>query len=152
VTCFGAYVGSWSEFVSICTISTKLRDARNLPFKKRFDLSIFDTSECAALAAWLKANTYEPSRLCMAAKNWATANAQDKAARQSSGLYDAELDVDRASNAERDALMAVCSYRCTTLKETRLKAECLSGDHRLGELLDERHVEALLQSFCKGGA
>jgi hypothetical protein len=52
----------------------------------------------------------------------------------------------------RDALMAVCSYRCTTLKETRLKAEYLSGDHRLGELLDERHVGALLQSFCEEGA
>ncbi len=72
--------------------------------------------------------------------------AQDEAARQSSGFAAAEDEYDRSFSAERGAMLALCSYRCVTLAETRLKGGYLASDH-LGEgFLTPEHIEALLRS------
>ncbi|VTZ27241.1 conserved hypothetical protein [Methylocella tundrae] len=75
--------------------------------------------------------------------------AEDEAARQSSGFAAAKRDVDQASDAEDEALTALCAYRCATLKEVQIKADYLSADHIEVEWFEERHFKALLQASRK---
>ncbi|WP_168992071.1 MULTISPECIES: hypothetical protein [Mesorhizobium] len=54
---------------------------------------------------------------------------------------------DEASDAERDALNAVCAYRCTSMEEHQVKAVFLKefATGKYGDLQPE-DVDALLQS------
>jgi hypothetical protein len=71
---------------------------------------------------------------------------KDEAARQSSGLAAAELDRRHASAAEGEAMTALCSYRCTTIAETRLKGGYLSSNPLGVDALTVENMKALLQS------
>lgn len=69
------------------------------------------------------------------------------------GRYEQVLiELDEASNADIDALTAVCAYRCTSLEECRIKAEYLLSvtGGRFTELL-QHDSEALLWSFLPEG-
>ena len=72
--------------------------------------------------------------------------AEEEARREASGLADAELNWERTEEAEHEAAIAVCSYRCRTLEEAQIKAKYLASAPGLKDMWDE-HVEALLQSF-----
>jgi hypothetical protein len=74
--------------------------------------------------------------------------AKDAEARQSSGLTTAEADRGRASAAENDAMLALCSYRCRTVAETRVRGAYMASDHLGVDALTCEHMEALLQSAC----
>ena len=77
--------------------------------------------------------------------------AKDAEARQSSGLAAAEAECKRASAAENDAMLALCSYRCGTLAETRVRGAYMASDHLGVDALTAEHMEALLQSPCAEG-
>jgi hypothetical protein len=54
--------------------------------------------------------------------------------------------VGSTEEAEHEAAIAVCAYRCRTLEETRIKAKYLASAPGLKDLWED-HVEALLESF-----
>ena len=74
--------------------------------------------------------------------------AKDAEARQSSGLNGAEAKCSRASAAENDAMLALCSYRCGTVAETRVRGAYMASDHLGADALTSEHMGALLQSSC----
>lgn len=71
---------------------------------------------------------------------------EEEARRESFGLAEAEREWDRTEDAEHEAAIAVCAYRCRALEEARIKAEYLATVPSLRDLMNE-HVNALLQSF-----
>jgi hypothetical protein len=51
--------------------------------------------------------------------------AEEEARKEASGLAQAERAWEATADAEEEAFMAICSYRCRTPDEARLKAEYL---------------------------
>lgn len=71
--------------------------------------------------------------------------AQDEAARIASGYDAAHRAESWALQESDDALLAICSYRCRSLAEMRLKGDYLASENPGIEEMEE-HVKALLQS------
>jgi hypothetical protein len=82
---------------------------------------------------------------------------EERARRIAVGLEQAIEERNEASDAEREALNAVCAYRCATMEECRVKAAFLLefATGKYGDLQPE-DLEPLLRSFLpvteKGGA
>ncbi len=70
--------------------------------------------------------------------------ADDDAARERSGLKSLELDNDRADDAEQDALMALCAYRCTTPHEALSRLQYLASHDPETRTVD--HVGVLFEA------
>ncbi len=72
----------------------------------------------------------------------------ERARRSAVGLEQAINERNEASDAERSALNAVCSYRCTSMEEHRVKAQFLKdfATGKYGDLQSE-DIDALLWSF-----
>jgi hypothetical protein len=51
--------------------------------------------------------------------------AQEEAREEASGLAQAKRDCQEGMKADDDAFDAVCSYRCRSIEETRIKAQYL---------------------------
>jgi hypothetical protein len=73
--------------------------------------------------------------------------AEEEARQEAFGLAGAKRDLEATGEAEEDAAIAVCAYRCQTLEEARLKAAYLAEAPGLGDGLQPDHVKALLASF-----
>ena len=71
---------------------------------------------------------------------------QDKVA---CGLAAIKLEYETASEAERDALLDICSYRCVTTEDYSLRGEYLAQPDVLCSM-DESYHEALIQSMTGG--
>lgn len=73
---------------------------------------------------------------------------EERARRLAAGLEQAIEERNEASDAERDALNAVCAFRCTTMEEHRVKAAFLLefATGKYGDLQSE-DIDALLWSF-----
>ncbi|RUZ76928.1 hypothetical protein EN943_15580 [Mesorhizobium sp. M7A.F.Ca.US.006.01.1.1] len=73
---------------------------------------------------------------------------EERARRSAVGLEQAINERNEASDAERYALNAVCSYRCTSMEEHRVRAEFLMefATGKYGDLQTE-DIDALLWSF-----
>ena len=114
----------------------------NLEFRQRFAKSLFDVAtpqRAKQMRAVLKALKKDGLALINATF------AKDEAARRSSGLAAALEEGRRTVAAEKEAMLVLCAYRCTTLAETRLKGGYLASEH-LTEILEPEHIQALLQS------
>jgi hypothetical protein len=70
--------------------------------------------------------------------------------KRSSGIEDAERDLEWTGNGERNALKKLCQYQCVSLKEIYVRAEYLSGVD--GERLTADCIVALLPASRKGEA
>ena len=123
----------------------KKRVRDNLTFKLRLARGFEDYASPRRLKQ-LKAAHRAISRDALAAVE--AFFVKDEAARQSSGLAAAELDCSRASAAEEQALLALCSYRPVSLAETRLRGGYLSSEHLGVDAFDVKQLEALLNSSC----
>jgi hypothetical protein len=74
--------------------------------------------------------------------------AAEEARKEAFGLASAESELEATNDAEQDALLAVCAFRCCTLEEARLKADYLAKAPGLAtDGLQDEHVMTLLQSF-----
>ena len=63
-----------------------------------------------------------------------------------SGIPASERDYEAASEAEWDAFMAICSYRCHTPEEARRRADYLLTTSTVKDTWDE-NAKALLELF-----
>ncbi|MBV8848201.1 MAG: hypothetical protein JOZ16_01295 [Methylobacteriaceae bacterium] len=73
---------------------------------------------------------------------------EEDARREAFGLAAAEREYERGNEIEREALLAVCAFRCSTLAEARTKAAYLAELEIL--TYDEDFLAAFLQSFVGG--
>jgi hypothetical protein len=72
-----------------------------------------------------------------------------KAAWEASDLANDDDELNRTVDAECDAMHALCSYRCRTIAEMRVRASYLSS---FGvNNISEESIEALLRSVCAEG-
>lgn len=78
---------------------------------------------------------------------------EERARRSAVGLEQALEERDAASDAERSSINAVCSYRCASMEEHRIKAEFLMEfcTGKYGDLQAE-DIDALLWSFLPAEA
>jgi hypothetical protein len=75
------------------------------------------------------------------------AEAEYKALEKAFGLTAAKRELDNACDAERKALMALCSYHCNTLEEARIRAEYLHSAPSWTDMDDSPYSRALMTSF-----
>ncbi|WGJ13772.1 hypothetical protein QEV83_13915 [Methylocapsa sp. D3K7] len=73
--------------------------------------------------------------------------ADEEARKETFGLAAASRVRDAVSNAEDEALTALCAYPCETIAEARIKAEYLVSMPTFSDGLPDHQVEALLLSF-----
>jgi hypothetical protein len=130
--------------MSLGLAECKQRVLENLDFKRRFVARGFEDYASPRRLKQLKAahRAIEKDTLASVEAFFV----KDEAARQSSGLATAELDRRHASAAEGEAMTALCSYRCTTIAETRLKGGYLSSNPLGVDALTVENMKALLQS------
>jgi hypothetical protein len=73
--------------------------------------------------------------------------ADEEARKETFGLAAASRVRGAASDAEDEALTALCTYPCETMVEARIKAEYLVSTVAFSDGLQEEHTEALILSF-----
>jgi hypothetical protein len=73
--------------------------------------------------------------------------AEEDTRKEASGFAEAERQYTAAEQAERDAAMALCDYRCQTIEEARIKAKYLATVPLIKDFANEE-LMALLGSFA----
>ncbi len=77
---------------------------------------------------------------------------EEEARKEAFGLAEVQRRWEATNEAECAAALALCSYRCKTMEEARIRAEYIAQTPIIREDGEGEYIEALLRSFIPDGA